>query len=147
MRLLSIDPGRDTGWAFFDNGVLVECGLTSVGMPNCRATYLLCFADSVIVELPQVYRAAQSKGDPNDLIKVAVEVGQWKERSKLARGPCTLVHPAEWKKQVPKDIHHMRIMEHLYALERGKIPALPKTKAHNVLDAIGLGLWHLKRIR
>lgn len=145
MHLLSIDPGRDTGWAFWVDGYLTECGLTSVEADNCRAKYLFPWVDETIIELPQVYRAAQSKGDPNDLIKVAVEVGQWKERAKKAR--CTLVHPAEWKKQVPKDIHHNRVMECLYTYERGKIPPLPKTKAHNVLDAIGLGLWYLKRMR
>jgi hypothetical protein len=81
--LLSIDPGRCTGWAYWRNSQLEACGVTSVGSNPCPAvSMLLAGCQALVIELPQVYRAAQSKGDPNDLIQVAVEYRLW-----LQRGP------------------------------------------------------------
>jgi len=100
----------------------------------------------LVIEIPQVYRVGKSKGDPNDLIKVAVQAGQWIERAKLYGASVYRHLPQEWKGQVPKNVHHERILAALSPAESARIPKLPKADAHNMLDAIGLGLFHLGRI-
>lgn len=144
MSFLAIDPGRDTGWAFFGNIRLTSCGL---GLP----WHHVPGSDFVIIELPQVYRAAQSKGDPNDLIKVAVQVGEHKRHYEQRGAQVRLVLPADWKGQVPKDIHHARIWSKLDAKEQEIVNEAGKgiapSKRHNMLDAVALGLFGLNRTR
>ena len=59
------------------------------------------------------------------------------------------VSPAAWKGQVPKKIHHPRILRSLSEVEReivlDVLDLLPASTRHNVLDAVGIGLWALKR--
>lgn len=106
---------------------------------------------SVVIEKPQVYRAAQSKGDPNDLITLAIRVGWYQEYFESRGVSVYLVTPAMWKGQVPKPVHHRRIanklspQEHLVVSE-GMI-GVPVTKQHNVMDAVGLGLFYTGRTR
>jgi hypothetical protein len=135
--LLAIDPGKDTGWATFIGGALVSCGL---GFPNHNI-------DRAVIEKPQVYRRALSKGDPNDLITLAVQVGRYAERLEHGGARVDLVTPAEWKGQVPKDVHHQRIRKELTGRESDAVDlaGAPSRKLHNVLDAVGLGLWLLKK--
>lgn len=145
--LLSIDPGMCTGWAFFRAGMLERCGVTTVDAPLCPALALIPHCSDLVVEWPQVYRPGQSKGDPNDLIKVAVEVGRWIERADLAGAATSTPTPNEWKGQVPKGVHHARAKGCLTPSELGTLPILPESKAHNMLDAVALGLWRLGRLR
>lgn len=103
-----------------------------------------------MIEKPQIYRATKSQGDPNDLITLAVMVGQYWERAS-SRGAisCLLVLPSEWKGQVPKQIHEKRILGALSGQELSRVPGrseLAASKRHNVIDAVGLGLWKLGRL-
>lgn len=134
--LLAIDPGLDTGWALFTRGfALLACG---VGQPPMGAPY-------VVIEKPQVYRGRGSKGDPNDLITLAVGVGRYLERAENSGARVALVLPRQWKGTIDKEIHHQRIRRDLpiddlrvVVTEEAK---LAKSKVHNMMDAVGLGLW------
>lgn len=144
MILLAIDPGVDTGWALFNHSALLtRCGL---GGPP----YSFEDVNHVIIEKPQVYRRALSKGDPNDLITLAIQVGRYVERfDKPYLGTTVeLVVPAEWKGQVPKAVHHARILDELTLVEKtgiaNALASVATGKRHNTYDAIGLGLWALK---
>ena len=54
--------------------------------------------------------------------------------------------PHEWKGTVEKKVMELRIQKHL-TTEELKIVELPaKSLAHNVWDAAGIGLKHLKRL-
>lgn len=151
-NLLSIDPGNCTGWAIFNSNELTYAGVTSVDDPCLYAATgvfpwdYLFRGGQLVIEIPQVYRASKSKGDPNDLIKVAVQAGQWIERARLYGASVYRQLPQEWKGQVPKETHHKRILAVLNPTELARLPKLPKSDAHNMLDAIGLGLFHLGRI-
>jgi hypothetical protein len=141
--LLAIDPGKCAGWALFWTGWLWQCGTTNVAqdiLPWNVITEAVC-------ELPQVYRAAQSKGDPNDLIKVAVGVGRWQERAESRNIPWKTYLPNEWKGQAPKDVHHNRAMRQLSEEESRRIPDMAVSLRHNMMDAVALGLFHLGRLR
>lgn len=64
--------------------------------------------------------------------------------------------PIEWKGATPKSIHHERVWARLADRERMVVndafsrrgmngKPLPASKRHNVLDAVGLGLFALGR--
>lgn len=99
--------------------------------------------DRLAIELPQVYIASRSKGDPNDLIALAGLVGAF---THWFRGMTFLYLPREWKGSVPKKIMNDRVLKHLSEEERVKIEKSPKSLQHNVYDGVGIGLRHLKRL-
>jgi hypothetical protein len=100
--------------------------------------------DTIVCEIPQIYKT--SPGDPNDLVAVAMVAG-----ALCAAIPCKKIEtfwPAEWKGQVPKAIHHKRLMGKLSAAELTIVKEAKITageRVHNILDAVGLGVWHLAR--
>jgi hypothetical protein len=60
------------------------------------------------------------------------------------------VRPHRWKGNVPKDIHHRRVLAALHPLELlgpGMVidPDSPTTYQPDAADAIGLGAWALGR--
>lgn len=93
----------------------------------------------VICELPVAYPGSRTGGDPNDLIQVAASAG-------AAMGACDCsitVQPVQWKGQLPKEIHHERLRKGpgwVYAMD-SCLATVPVNLRHNVLDAIGIGLW------
>jgi hypothetical protein len=134
--ILGVDPGVDTGWCLVDAaGAVQACGL-GCDFPAAK------FA---VLERPQIYRAGKSKGDPNDLITLAIQLGRYVDRLERAGVVCRLVTPTSWKGQVPKDIHHKRIEGSLSPRDARAVldglDGIPSGKQHNVLDAIGLARW------
>jgi hypothetical protein len=85
---------------------------------------------------------------PNDLIDVAT-VGA------AIAGACQnsvqLYPPNEWKGSVPKDIHHRRLQLALMPFEKRALEAglitCPDRHHKEILDALGLGLFHLRRTK
>ena len=98
------------------------------------------------IELPQVYTVSKSKGDPNDLINLAVVVGAFLERWST-RGRQHVYSPGRWKGQVPKLIMVERIQKRLRPDETASVDLPAKSLAHNVWDAVGIGLYHLDRLK
>ncbi len=143
--LLAIDPGRDTGFAWF-TGPTLELAQCGVGDP--RAENLT--ASKVILERPQYY-PGNGKGDPNDLITLAIQVGEYLEFYSRRGAAVYMVLPRVWKGQVPKQIHHARLFSALSPREQNIVSicgaAVPASKRHNMMDAVGLGLWKLDRVK
>lgn len=158
--VLAIDPGlRACGLAVFEGGVLIHATLVDnpvdgdsdapvwTGMSKAVHDYLAnnyYSPEVLVIERPQVYGGGRGKGDPNDLLSLMAVVG----------GVCASVraptkksfYPRVWKGQVPKNIHNDRILERLSAAERKMLPELAASKLHNVIDAVGLGLYELERL-
>jgi hypothetical protein len=164
---VALDPGCDhPAGAVFDRGFLVRA--ERVGVPSklekveigerCRqiAELVLRWArgqvtcrapvSALVYELPQVYRAGKSKGDPNGLIKLALVCGG------VATGlgvPTLSPCPHDWigniKKTTKGDPWHSPrgnlIQCRLNALERTVVQP-----THDAVDAAGLGLWALDRL-
>jgi hypothetical protein len=151
VALVAIDPGKSTGVALFNDGNLYFA--TSCTEEKC----LLVIeehtrlwqgpAGDCIIEIPQVYPGQQQRGDQNDLIKLAVMVGRYADRATACGFRVKLFKPREWKGQLPKDVCWRRVRETLTPLELDNLEKLPKSKAHNMHDAIGLGTWFQKRWR
>lgn len=133
--LLAIDPGKTRcGYAHFVEGVLAECGMWTVG------ACFPCTPHAIVCEVPSVYDTRGRRGDQQDLISVAVSAGRAIEASGAV--VCELVQPRTWKGQVPKKAHHARMALVLKDDEM----VLLSGQDHNVWDAVGLGLWKLKRM-
>ena len=151
MRIMGIDPGlRCTGVAWGDLGnpeliqsysVRVKPSSLQNRISNITASvinqYLAGLApDVVIIEKPQVYQGHLQKGDPNDLIDLAILVGQlMSSLSFVWLSTILLPTPAQWKGQIPKDIHHRRI--------RKQCPHLGSI-SKDAMDAAGLVLYGME---
>ena len=86
------------------------------------------------------------KIDPNDLIDLAMCSGAFYGALCAGMGSIlTLVEPAEWKAQVPKDVTRRRIEKLLMGKELNVIKK--GGEMHNVYDAIGIGLFALGRAK
>ena len=157
-RLIAIDPGvKLCGWALFSEGHLSRCGLvrTKAREIDGQAAHLtLQLAQlfpyhhpdcTLIIERPEVYRQRHLKGDPNDLISIAIVVGAIMHTfiSSRVRAPL----PKEWKGQVPKEVSERRMMRKLSPEELDLmvlcLKGVPRSLRHNVTDAVALGQWGL----
>lgn len=159
MRLLCVDPGlRGCGVAEFEGIDLKRAAYVKNPVETGRgyiahkmmayevqswARTAVVLGASAIIEHPRIYPgSAQQKGDLNDLLDVA---GVGAAVSVHFMKPVT-VFPSDWKGNVPKDMMTERIRRALTDEERARIEKCPASLMHNVLDAIGIGLWKLGRI-
>jgi hypothetical protein len=139
--LYALDPGECTGHAWFREGVLQWAGVVSLSDP------VLGRPDRLVIEIPNAHESKgkeRSKRDPQAIITLAITCGQW---IRHVSAPDTVrVFPSVWKGQVPKAVHNQRVLACLTPDERQLIPALAASKLHNVIDAVGLGLFNLGRM-
>jgi hypothetical protein len=166
--LISFDPGlREAGLAVFIEGRLAFACL--VRNPEARKrdgpawrlmgreVFRVIYDNHIIKrniwdstlasEIPQVYQEGKSAGvDPSDLTNLSGVVGA--VIGYLNPDQVFTYLPREWKGQIPKDKHQPRIISRLDKEETAVLNAVrcPKGKLHNVVDAIGVGLFHLGRI-
>lgn len=163
--ILSIDPGlyacgaavfndaNDLLWAglikngidAYLNGSTYHSSIwnTMVDAVAAKMRALHYIPEQLAVELPQIYVASRSKGDPNDLIVLAGLVGAL---TSWFQGTVFLYQPHTWKGTVPKKIMCARILKHLKPEELIKIEKAPESLWHNTVDGVGVGLHHLKRL-
>lgn len=166
MTLLAVDPSvRSPGVALFEGGALVAAARLTVKHGDVcdgrrwyeAASAIRSWADErrsfggldIVFERPQIYRAAKSKGDPNDLIGLAgvamAVVGLYGSILASVSSPT----PAEWIGQLPKATkgsakespRAKRILSRLSPEELKLVP-----DQHDAIDAVGLGLWRLGRL-
>lgn len=113
---------------------------------------------ALFVEWPQVYAAVKSKGDPNDLLAVAgvgaavaTMLASYVYQS--ARGvllDVRFVSPAQWAGQLPKTEKKSEVWNAprtrriVSRLDRDEKQVV--TMQHDVIDAIGIGLFALGRM-
>ena len=146
--LIAIDPGKCTGLALFENGELKRADASGTSFDEIMKLnefYARGMVSKAVLEIPQVYDRKNWKGSPNDLIKLSIVAGKWALWLE-ARGFCVdYITPHRWKGNRSKEADNNYTMKRLEGPEVAVIPSLPKYKKHNVLDAIGLGLWALKR--
>lgn len=169
--LISFDPGlREAGLAVFTDGLLAAAFL--VRNPNTKdrggkawlamgqevdtllsetvpglPLRLHLHGSMFVSEIPQVYREGKSANvSPDDLTNLTGVVGC--VIGFLDPVEVKTYVPAEWKGQVPKDIHNKRIKASLSMDEKAILEGVkcPASLLHNVVDAIGVGLFELGRM-
>lgn len=141
--MLTVDPGAFTGWAVFGGSELVRCGcvtpnnwayLAEVVIPSWKIV-------DALIEEPTIY--PHSKASPVSIMALQLKVGELKGRFESVGCRVELVQPRTWKRQAPKQIHNARTFGTLTFEER----VLVQGVRHDVLDAVGLGLWKLGRMK
>lgn len=166
--IVALDPGATSGVAVFTRtGLLTDAR----AMPAGRVWEWLSYANVThfVHERPQIYNGRnadgtrKSAGDPNKLLPLygqALELFGRLARYQEAEAdrdddvptPIRIEYtPATWKGQVPKEVHHARILARLTSAELADLPPCRVSKGNphgydnNMLDAIGLGLFYLGR--
>lgn len=163
MTLHAIDPGkRKHAIAIFDAGRLAGLTMSAAGISGAR---------QCVIEKPRVYQSATGK-DPNDLIDLSISIGRVARDYERDGVPVRFVEARAWKGSAKKPTSHRRIWSKLSASERLVVSValkLPEAaiwkkiedackrlavdgrvtgyqwRAHNLLDAIGIGLKESKR--
>lgn len=143
--IVAIDPGKHaSGVAVLSlSGRFLWAGMAT---EKSQIEYKV-IAPSLVIEVPQVYARARSKGNPNDLIDVAFAAGCWS--GMWPNAELEVVRPAAWKGNVPKAIHQARVLS---AMGDATVPlhefALRVKAAlrHNVFDAACLAWWKRNKI-
>ncbi len=147
MTHLSIDPGtKEMGWALWEDNELSICGLargknwaeTVQALPKFTIRKL-------IIEDQQIYK--RSPINAHSLLAVARVVGAVLAYYNFPT--FDLVSPAKWKGQLPKDVCNRRTLSKLTEseLRQLEIAPCPPSLKHNLIDAVGIGLWATKRRR
>jgi len=97
----------------------------------------------LVLEMPQIYAHKRRKqNDDNDLLQLAYVNGL------ISGAMClkpVLIQPRCWKGTVAKDVMTRRIETWLSPTEWQRVGEKRKTKRHNVIDAIGLGIYYLRQ--
>lgn len=135
--LLAIDAGADCGWALFKKHELWRCGFRQ--MP-CEGRKEIT---RILIERPHPFGGKARK---RDIITLAIRAGElggiW---AWLTRVEPEYIEPHRWKGSVAKEEMNQRIRAKLTSreVERFELDCkkVGKSFRHNVLDAIGIGLW------
>lgn len=150
MNFVIIDPGNLTGWAAFSGTSLIEARVCAK-REFFQSTWVLPgwmgSRPLVVIEAPRWYPHDHS--DVNDLLDLSVYVGELKRFYEAMGCVVELVWPRTWKGNVPKKITNRRTVAALSPGELELLPRRPRAKDHdhNMIDAVGLGLWKLGRLR
>lgn len=136
--LYAVDSGEHSGIAYFVDGKLQFAHRTRVEDGNIFLRY-----EEAVVEIPD-----RIKVDPKSIIKLALNAGAWLQHFGAGGRRVRAIEASAWKASTDPDVLARRILATLTDEERAVIP---KTRSalghdHNVIDAIGLGLWRLGRM-
>lgn len=156
MTLLSLDPGfRYFGWAAFSGKTLQKAGridnrteeelfrLTQPPIFTGLVDVIEMFqweTATAVIEFPVV---RVSTPNTEALLKLSSACGAYTSLLQAAGFSVEWVFPSTWKGSVPKKIMCRRIVDKLSPSEYS---CIDKPRDHNVLDAIGVGLWKIQRL-
>lgn len=138
--LIAIDPGESAGLALFEADALVRVELVSSAVANGWTWDGPCGLP-VVCEVPEHYRGSTVR--VRDLLTLTFTAGFLSKSVHPAR--VSKVFPREWKGQRPKAVDNAYTLRLLTAAEARVVHATPKSTQHNILDAVGIGLWALGR--
>lgn len=156
--ILALDPGSNFGWAVYYKGKLQQAGgctmkawysqkLSAQAIRNGHALPPTTFEEKITLlgELPCYFYhgASGNKGNPNDLIKLGVSLGELLGVYRRFADIVELHTAHDWKGSVDKDICHRRIENKVLTPEELKV--FPKNPHGR--DAVGYGAWYLGRYR
>lgn len=162
--IISIDPGLDyfaaakwdeNGWLrsadFYEAvtayGPTKQALQTAAVFDGIFESELRNECELVVIECPAIY--PKSKAPPQDIMHLYGAVIAIAQVCIQYFVRVEFVEPRTWKGNVPKEIFGKRIESKLLPKESklALLDRFPKTKRHDVVDAIGIGLWHLGRLK
>lgn len=110
---------------------------------------MLGMTEHVVIERPMIYPDQRLwKGDPDDIVRLAMTVGCLINDCERRGCRVSTCRPADWKGQLKKDPTEARVISKL-SDDEAELVELPSAESleHNVIDAVGLGLWLVGRWR
>lgn len=139
---IAVDPGDNAGIATFHDGRLASIELVKDAVERCwrwKGQKGL----PVICEMPEKF--FNSPASVQSLLTLSFTAGYLV--SALHPSWVRKVTPREWKGQRPKAVDNALVQHLLNDQERHILRAsrISETQKHNVVDAIGIGLWYLRR--
>jgi hypothetical protein len=160
VSLLAVDPGiRGCGVAFFVDGRLHSAAYVknplrsgnrareAAAMAEAAHRWVaLLDVEELAVEWMQVYWGDEKDKDPNDLLALC---GIGAALAAVTGAETTSYLVTEWKRTLKKEPCHARIRLRLDPREKEVAAAAVRAAGslgHNVLDAVGIGLHHLRRL-
>lgn len=158
--LVAVDPGlRGCGVAVFRNAVLERAlyvpssvradrgAVAWVAMSRAVACALAGVTWQVgAVERPKQYDGPVSKARRDDISELSAVAGAVALVLGSMGAEVHSPYPVQWKGQLPKDVGIRRIQAKLTPSEVERIERAGAL-THNVLDAVGIGLWMVHRFR
>lgn len=164
--VISVDPGKEAcGMAMFVDGKLTECGLARFrrggatfqrrGMSRAMVEQAESWARPYIASgahvtlvIERMVTRKEKPGAHNDLITLSLIAGGLWAWDGWDRGVDA--RPGVWSGKRPKEVNHARARRTLddneiLALEAG-LKTGPRWNQKETLDAVSIGLWHLKRL-
>lgn len=156
--LLAIDPGyRYFGYSIFCGPAIAKAGLSQADKaedwdrwtgqpPNFLAlTDIILNTEwstkHAIIEFPKVHRDTPNA---ESIVRLASACGAYTALLQAAGFAVEWVEPRAWKGTVPKDIMYKRI---LAKVPESEYTCIDRIHDHNVIDAVGIGLWKIKKGR
>lgn len=148
---IAIDPGRSAGWASFDaSGKLLGCGLAKPPFTSIPTTVFRNVAlgpSPVLIEGPwsllviEKPHGGESRASRSDLVKLSRRMQMIVDLLRPMR--VLEVAPSRWKHSVRKLTMTRRIRnEWLTPDDVAVLEGIRASKNHNVIDAVGLGIWY-----
>lgn len=143
MKIVAVDPGNEAGFAIFDLASRnLERAELVRGDPTPDLISLFPSDFVFYIEEPHA-RGHSDKMGAASLLKHRDNASKWIMLAQFAKAKrIEQIKPVFWKGSIDKKIFTRRLERDLTELERSFFSRIkPKGKAHNVLDAIGLGKW------
>lgn len=136
--VIAVDPGV----GYFAEARFAAERLISVNLVRGKACHVPHCVFALVMEKPQVYASGRAR--KSDIVDLAIAAGRIAQA--LGADMEVWYTPAQWKGQIKKGPHHARIRSRLDEKELALLAGLPQKELVHILDAVGLGLFHLGRI-
>lgn len=142
-KILAIDPGVHLcAAAEFFEGLLAQLYYQPAEL------YSATEYSEVHIEVPRVY--PMTTPNYNDIVDLAFAAGKAIGGLQSRVGKVILHYPRDWAGSVPKQVRNARLVKVLTPEEQRTLDAacarVGKSKAHNLWDAVGIGLFALRRV-
>ena len=141
--MAAIDPGKHfCGASFWSVKKTTAELMWAKLVPTDQTIFMFCVSGidnlHIVIEQPRNYRGSSAtdsgvKALKDTIIRLNIEYPLCKK---------TYFYPDQWKGSVPKPIHNKRTLDALSIKEK----TLFDTTDHNVIDAVGIGLFALGRV-
>ena|ERR1017187_9776424 len=157
---ISVDPGlRGSGVAHFYEGKLFRAAYLKHTCSDRGPKAWCAMAETVyywsgpanyslVIEYQRL-RMGKEKGDPNNMMEVQGVVGALAGMFTMEGEQIVAYYPEAWKGSIKKDVMTMRIVQRMTTDETQilRLAKIPSSLMHNTIDAIGIGLFHLGRLK
>lgn len=143
--VIAVDPGKHhLGVAWFSGRQLDRAALIPTAEMKDFLETWSGYTDELVIEKPRIYPHTIRK---NDIADLSAKMGEIVGVFQFTGAEVFTYTPSEWKGQLPKRVTERRVKETLEKQGLLSLVELPRRKslAHNIYDAVALGLHHIQK--